>query len=227
VILPYRREGEGKIPLFFYLDIHTNVWYRWGMDKLTEKQQKVLDFIKRNIGWNLPPTIREIAGELGFSSTGTVRDYLQALEKKGYLKRTNNKSRAIELLKGGLNRIPIIASISAGKPDLAYEDIQGYIDTNDLFLGRLVQDDVFALRVKGDSMTDAGILEGDTAVIKKQPNAHNGDIIAALLDNNEVTLKRFRQKCNTFYLEPANKNYKPVYKEFSVLGKLITVVRKY
>lgn len=196
---------------------------------LTQKQTLVLNFIKKRIGERLPPTIREIAGELGFSSTGTVRDYLRALEQKGLLKRTDKKSRAIELTeKSASNKIPIIGTIFAGKPNLAYEEIQGYVDTDDLFLGRASQDDVFALKVKGDSMVEAGIIEGDIAIIKKQPNAFHREIVAALLDNNEVTLKRLRRKKdNTFFLEPANKNYQPIYKEFKVLGKLITVIRKY
>ncbi|KPK96900.1 MAG: hypothetical protein AMJ95_11820 [Omnitrophica WOR_2 bacterium SM23_72] len=197
------------------------------MDKeLTNKQERVLDFIRERIRQNIPPTIREIARELGFSSTGTVRDYLNALENKGYLKRSSNKSRSIELLKNNF-AIPIISTITAGRPDLAYEDAQGYIDPDDLFLGRLSQRDVFALKVKGDSMVEAGIMEGDFAVMKKQASAHNGDIVAALLDNNEVTLKRLRHRGERFYLEPANKNYQPIYKDFSVIGKLITIIRKY
>ncbi len=196
------------------------------MEKLTEKQQRVLEFIQEKVRSDIPPTIREIARELGFSSTGTVRDYLNALESKGYLKRGQNRSRAIELLKSTFS-IPIISTINAGRPDLAYEDPQGYIDPDDLFLGRLSQKDVFALKVKGDSMVDAGIMEGDFAVMIKQAAAHNGDIVAALLDNHEVTLKRLRQKSARFYLEPANRNYQPIYQDFSVIGKLITIIRKY
>ncbi|KPK96713.1 MAG: hypothetical protein AMJ95_12635 [Omnitrophica WOR_2 bacterium SM23_72] len=197
------------------------------MDKeLTKKQERVLEFIQGRVRQNIPPTIREIARELGFSSTGTVRDYLNALQNKGYLKRTSNKSRGIELLPNTFS-IPVIASITAGRPDLAYEDIQGHIDPNDLFLGRLTYKDVFALKVKGDSMVEAGIIDGDFAVMKKQTTAHNGDIVAALLDNHEVTLKRLRYKGERFYLEPANRNYQPIYKDFSIIGKLITIIRKY
>ncbi|MCX5706563.1 MAG: transcriptional repressor LexA [Candidatus Omnitrophica bacterium] len=196
---------------------------------MTPKQERVLNFIRKKVGERLPPTIREIAGELGFSSTGTVRDYLKALEQKGLLKRTNNKSRAIELsARASFNKIPVLGTIMAGSPNLAYEEIQGYIDTDDLFLGRLSQDDVFALRVKGDSMIEAGIIEGDIAVIKKQPTAFHREIVAALLDNNEVTLKRLRRtRNNTFFLEAANKNYPPIEKKFSIMGKLVTVIRKY
>lgn len=195
---------------------------------LTPKQEKMLNFIRKRIGERLPPTIREIGEELGFKSTGTVRDYLKALMQKGLVKRMNNKSRAIELTeRASFNKIPIIGTIMAGKPNLAYEEIQGYVDADDLFLGRLGLDDVFALRVKGDSMIDAGILDGDIAIIKKRPDAGNNDIVAALLDNNEVTLKRLRSKAGEFHLEAANANYPPIFEEFKVIGKLITVIRKY
>jgi len=194
---------------------------------LTPKQEKVLNFIRKRVGERLPPTIREIGEELGFKSTGTVRDYLKALIQKGLVRRMNNKSRAIELTERASFKIPIIGTIMAGKPNLAYEEIQGYVDADDLFLGRLGFDDVFALRVKGDSMIDAGILDSDIAIIKKRPNADNNDIVAALLDNNEVTLKRLRSKSGKFHLEAANPNYAPIFEEFKVIGKLITVIRKY
>ncbi len=194
---------------------------------LTPKQERVLNFIRKRVGERLPPTIREIGEELGFKSTGTVRDYLKALMQKGLVRRMNNKSRAIELTERASFKIPIIGTIMAGKPNLAYEEIQGYVDADDLFLGRLGFDDVFALRVKGNSMVDAGILDGDVAIIKKRPNADNNDIVAALLDNNEVTLKRLRSKSGKFHLEAANPNYPPIFEEFKVIGKLITVIRKY
>lgn len=195
--------------------------------KLTAKQEKVLRFIRERVGENLPPTIREIAGELGFSSTGTVRDYLAALQRKGYLKRTNNKSRAIELLDNSLNKIPIIGRIAAGKPNLAYEDIEGYVEPYGLLPANINWDDVFALKVKGESMIEAGIMDGDIAIVRKQKSADNGDIIAALLDNNEVTLKRLRRSANRFFLEAANRNYPPIHKDFSIIGKLISIIRRY
>ena len=196
--------------------------------ELTDKQKKVLGFIRERVRDNLPPTVREIGEHMGFSSTGTVRDYLEALEKKGYLKRTENLARSIELLREKLNRIPIIASIPAGPANLAYEDIEGYVDADDLFLGRASQDDVFALRVKGDSMVEAGIMDGDIAILKKQRSGENGDIIAALIErDNEVTLKRLRYKNAKPYLEPANNQYQPIFQTFSILGTLITIVRKY
>ncbi len=195
--------------------------------ELTHKQKKVLEFIRQRIHDHIPPTIREIARHMGFSSTGTVRDYLKALENKGFLKRTNNLSRSIELLKEKLNRIPIIASIPAGGPNLAYEDIQGYVDTYDLLPRRVAHENVFALRVKGESMIEAGIMDGDIAIVHRQPVAANGEIIAALLDNNGVTLKRLRHRNNKTFLEAANKDYPPIYKDFTIIGKIITVLRKY
>ncbi|MFC1804765.1 transcriptional repressor LexA [Candidatus Omnitrophota bacterium] len=194
--------------------------------ELTAKQKRVLDFIREMVRQNRPPTIREIGRKMGFSSTGTVRDYLKALEEKGYIKRTGHLSRSIELLRTSF-KIPILASIPAGPPNLAYEDIEGYVDADDLFLGRLSDSDVFALKIKGESMREAGIMEGDIAIIKKQRNADSGDIIAALLNDNETTLKRLKYKGKRPFLEAANKDYQPLYKEFSVIGKVITILRKY
>jgi len=195
--------------------------------ELTPKQRKVLEFIEKRVRENIPPPLREIAAHMRFSSTGTVRDYLNALEKKGYLKRQGRLSRGVELLKQAFNKIPIIASIPAGQPSSAYEDIQGYIDPQELFPAGANAKEVFALRVKGDSMNEAGIMDGDIAVIRKGPAASNGDIVAALLENNEVTLKIFRRKQGGVFLEPANRNYSAIHKVFSVIGRLVGIVRKY
>lgn len=196
--------------------------------ELTPRQRKAFDFITEKTKSGIPPTIREIAAHMGFSSTGTVRDYLKALERKGYIKQGKNRlARSIEVLKHNLTRIPILADIPAGEPNLAYEDTQGYLELNDLLARKAMQKDIFALRVKGDSMIEAGIMDGDVAIIKKQPTANDADIVAALLDNNEATLKRLRLKGKTPFLEPANKNYRPIYKDFKVIGKLINILRRY
>ena len=160
---------------------------------------------------------------MGFKSTGTVRDYLKALENKGYLKRSEGLSRSIELLRDTLSKIPILGTIPAGGPDLAYENIEGYVELDDLLAG---QSNLFALKVKGDSMVDAGILDGDIAIIKKQSSAYKGDIVAALI-GDEATLKRLRYTKDAAYLEAANKNYPPIFENFAIIGKLITIVRKY
>ncbi len=196
-------------------------------NELTQKQRKVLEFIQQRMYEDAPPTIREIGRHMGFSSTGTVRDYLGALEKKGYLKRKGSLSRSIQLLREKLNRIPIIATIPAGPANLAYEDIEGYVGMEDILPGTIAPNEVFALRIKGDSMVEAGIMEGDVAIIRRQAVAGNGEIIAALLENNEVTLKRLRHHNNATYLEPANNNYQPIRRNFTIIGKVITVLRKY
>lgn len=196
--------------------------------ELTPKQRRVFDFISERIQSNIPPTIREIARQMGFSSTGTVRDYLKALERKGYIRQGKNRlSRSIEILKYNLARISILAGITAGEPNLAYQDSEGFVELNDLMARASRQKDIFALKVKGESMVDAGIMDGDIAIIKKQESANDGDIVAALLENNEATLKRLRIKKDKPFLEPANSNYKPIYKEFKVIGKLINILRKY
>lgn len=126
---------------------------------LTEKQKQVLKFIYQSIKKeNRPPTIREIADHFGYSSTGTVRDYLKALVNKGFIKVAAGKSRAIELVKETLFQVPILGRVQAGMPTLAVEEIEGYLNLDSFVFG---QDDTFALRVRGDSMIDAGIMPDD------------------------------------------------------------------
>lgn len=195
------------------------------MKTLSPKQKDVLDFIRQKIlDEGLAPTIREIGRHFSFSSTGTVRDYLQALAKKGYLKLQSHKARAIELVREAF-KIPIVGRVQAGGPRLAYEYIEDYLE-----LGKLLkyQDDLFALRIKGDSMKDAGIMEDDLVIAKKQSSAEGGDIVIALIAD-EATVKKFRVKNGKYYLEPANNRYKPIVfnEETSIIGKVITVLRRY
>jgi repressor LexA len=199
------------------------------IEDLTAKQRKVLLFIQDKIKQEgFPPTIREIAASFGFSSTGTVRDYLAALKKKGYLKITPKKSRCIDLVRRAGFRIPILGNVMAGPPNLAFEEVQGYLDLDD-FSSRH-DNDIFALRIKGDSMVDAGIFEGDIAIVRKQSAAQDGDFIVALIED-EATVKRFRHQAKArdhhIWLEPANRNYQPIHEEFSLIGKVIGVLRRY
>ncbi|MBM3252616.1 MAG: transcriptional repressor LexA [Candidatus Omnitrophica bacterium] len=199
------------------------------MKDLTAKQRMVLLFIQDKVKKEgIPPTIREIGRNFGFRSTGTVRDYLNNLKKKGYLKIAPRKSRAIELIRRAGFRIPILGNVMAGAPNLAFEEVEGYLDLDD-FSSRH-DNDIFALNIKGDSLIEAGIFEGDLAIVKKQSTAQDGDLIVALIEN-EATVKRFRHKAKNkeheIWLEPANKNYLPIYQEFSLIGKVIGVLRKY
>jgi len=193
---------------------------------ITAKQKKILRFIQNKISQEgKPPTIREIALWFGFKSTGTVRDYLNILIKKGYLKKkTPKKSRAIELAKNIALRIPVLGSIHAGVPNLAYEEIDEYLTVEDFFPSS--GQDMFALRIKGDSMIDKQIFEDDLVIVKKQVLADNGDIVVALIDE-EATVKILRKDNHNLYLEPANKNYPLIKKEFKIIGKVIAAIRKY
>jgi repressor LexA len=191
---------------------------------LTEKQAKVLEFIKRKISLDKqPPTIREIAAHFKFSSTGTVRDYLESLQKKGFIKIHRLKARAIELKKE-LLQIPILGTVPAGKPALAQEYIEGYIDLHAL-MG--YDNSTFALRVKGNSMEQKGIMEGDVVIVHKQ-QVEEGDIVVALIQD-EATVKVFKKHKDSYWLEPANTQYQPILctEETKIIGKVIGVWRNY
>lgn len=214
-------------PLFFLLTATQMCGIRRLMRKaLTEKQKRVFQFIARKI-WRekRPPTIREIAQNFKFSSTGTVRDYLRSLKAKGYIRLGGKKSRAIELIGEGLLQVPIVAQAQAGNLTLTYEDIEGYLDLERL---TSIDEEIFALRVKGDSMCEAGIMPEDLVLVRKQLIAQNGDIVVAMIDG-ESTVKYFKQHNKKLYLEPANKKYKPILvkRNLSIIGKVILVVRKY
>lgn len=196
------------------------------MEELTKKQERVLEFIRSQIKKaGAPPTIREIGAKFGFNSTGTVRDYLNALEKKGCIKLGERKSRCIELIKSVTQGIPILGRVAAGEPNLAVEDIEGYIDLEE-FQPHLTSE-VFALRVKGESMIEAGINEGDLVIVRRQSTALSGEIVVALINSDEATVKYIKKKDAKIYLEPANKNYPSIFEEFTIIGKVIAVFRKY
>jgi repressor LexA len=194
------------------------------MERLTPKQKSVLDFIRERVSAaGLPPTLREIGSHFGFASTGTVRDHLAALARKGYLTLTRQKARAIEL-DSRVFGIPILGRVQAGEPKLAEQDIEGYLEPY-VWAG---DERLFALKVKGDSMKDAGILEGDTVVVRKQAKAEQGEIVVAII-GDEATVKRFGRKGGRYFLFPANDAFGPipVTRETAVLGKVVTVLRNY
>ena len=194
--------------------------------ELTDKQKRVLKFLSKKI-WQekRPPTIREIARNFRFSSTGTVRDYLRALEAKGYIKLTKNQSRAVELVNQKLLRIPIVAQVYAGSPTLTFENLEGYLDLERL---ALTDEHTFALRAKGESMVEAGIMPEDLLLVRKQATCQNGDIVVALVDD-QATVKYFQKRKGKIYLEPANQSYSPILVKdnIHIIGKVISVVRNY
>ena len=201
---------------------------------LTARQQQLLDYIDhvvRTTGY--PPSIRQIGTALGISSTNGVRAHLKALEKKGYIHRSLRVSRGIAML-DGVKRVvsaaaheavavPILGRVTAGMPILAVENHDGHL-TLDPSLVKGEQ--VFALRVEGDSMIDAGILDGDYVLVRQQQSANNGDIVVALLEDDAVTVKRFYREADGIRLQPENVRMAPIcVPNASICGKVTAVIR--
>ena len=198
------------------------------MEKLTKSQQKVYDYLISRSDEGFAPTVREICDATGFKSTSTVHAHLNTLEKLGYISRRSDSARGIFVnnLDGtpGSVAVPIIGTVTAGKPIFAFEENLGYVTVDEsVKRGR----DIFALRVKGDSMINAGIFEGDTVVFVRQSVAENGEIVVALLED-EATVKRFYKEDGYIRLQPENPIYEPIIsKEIKILGKVVTLVRNY
>jgi len=201
------------------------------MKGLTRRQQEVLEYIKSYIRtYKYPPTIREVAEHLQVSVKGAY-DHLKALQKKEAIKCNLNRSRAIKVVgdegpyeADSHKAIPILGSVAAGKPLFAEENMDGTLMVPQ---GYLRSGKYFALRVRGDSMKDAGIFDGDITVVRHQANADNGDIVVALVDE-AVTLKRFYLEKNRVQLKSENPAYPPIYTQnVRVLGKLLFLIRNY
>ena len=197
---------------------------------LTDKQQLILNFIKDAIiKSGFPPTVREIGDKFGITVKGAY-DHLKAIEKKGFIKTEHNKSRAIVItgdeleIRSSAISIPLLGRIAAGSPILAEENIEDYLSFPEEIFSK---GEFFALTVKGDSMIEGGIFDGDIAVIKKQNTANNGEIVAALMDE-EATLKVFQKTSGSIKLLPKNAAYKPIEGiEFTIMGILAAVFRRY
>ncbi|MBX7117018.1 MAG: transcriptional repressor LexA, partial [Myxococcaceae bacterium] len=214
------------------------------MEELTDRQNEILAFIlKESEARGFPPTIREIGEEMGISSTNGVNDHLKALERKGYLTRGEQQSRSLvptkraRMVLGLGNRkdpsmieVPLLGKVAAGAPLLATENVEDSVRIDSFLLGG-VGKEVFALRVKGESMIDDGIYDGDFLFVKKTPTAHPGDIVVALIED-EATVKRYYPEGERIRFQPANKTMDPIYvnkSEFRstmILGQVVGVYRK-
>lgn len=207
--------------------------------KLTDRQQDILNFIQQYLEANgYPPTLREIGKKFDISSTFGVKRHLDALVKKGYLNVESHQSRSlsivdaatskIEKLAEKLIEIPIVGRVAAGYPILAEENIENTLVVDPSFVKN--NPSCFGLKVRGDSMINAGIYEGDTVIVNPQKDAINGEIIVALL-GDEATLKRFEKKNNQINLIPENDNYQTITlknrEDFSIIGKVVGVFRLY
>lgn len=190
---------------------------------LTEKQRRILDFIVERVSEHgLPPTLREIAEKFGLQSVRSVQTHLDALAKKGFIRRLAGKSRGIEVIRERVRGIPIVGHISAGRPIPALEDIQGTLDLDVLF-GK--DERPFALRVQGDSMIEAGIFAGDFVIVQPRSYAEPGEIVVAITDN-EATVKYFAVMEGKPMLVPANSRYTPTpLGEGQIVGRVVGVLR--
>lgn len=198
-----------------------------------KRQKEILDLITNSVNkYGYAPTLTEIAQSLGLSSLATVHEHLSALEKKGLIRRYRGAVRGIELLdnenkKNGDNiELPVLGFIACGEP------IEPYTDPNATLLvsSALVKsgDKSFVLQAKGDSMVDDGILSGDFVVVKEQREAHNGDIVVAVLKNGFATLKRYYQEANRIRLQPANSSMSPMYvTDVQIRGRVVAVIRQF
>lgn len=190
-----------------------------------EKLTKVMDYIRRFTEENgYTPSVREIAKECDIKSTATVHSYLEKLQNKGYLSKATNKKRSVTLNKSSGVSIPLIGVVTAGQPIFAYENYEDYYTFP---VGEFRGDDLFMLRVQGESMIEAGIFDGDKIIVKRQPTADLNDIVVALIDDS-ATVKRLTYKKEKIILHPENSTmsdlvYEP--QEVSILGKVVGLIR--
>src|SRR3954465_5072336 len=197
---------------------------------LTKRQKEIFDFMRKYAAkTGYPPTVREIGKAVGLHSSSTVHAHLANLEKVGLLRRDPTKPRAIELLVGKAKRavqassVPVIGQVAAGEPVLAEENIEENLE---LPSGVGGDEGDFILQVKGDSMKDAGILDGDYVVVQQAESARNGEIVVALIED-EATVKRFFREKDRVRLQPANKDFKPIRtRDAKVLGRVVGVFRR-
>lgn len=205
---------------------------------LTSRQEAILDFIRKNLQEKgYPPSVREIGEAVGLASSSTVHGHLERLQQKGYIRRDPTKPRALELLSGesptlaaqqtefGTVMAPIVGRVTAGVPISAFEDIQGYLPLSSAFTNR---DDVFVLRVTGDSMIECGIFHGDFVIVRRQAEALNGDVVVAMTEDDEATVKRFFREHGHVRLQPENSQMEPlIYRDVVILGKVIGLFRSF
>jgi DNA (cytosine-5)-methyltransferase 1 len=197
------------------------------MKALTKKQREVLDFIDQYIEkYNISPTIEEIKKKLKVKAVSTIHEHLQLLKEKGYIKKDNNQSRSIHTQKDvSLIKVPLLGKISAGHPIDVYEEIEEYVSVH--VDNSSKKDNLFALRVVGNSMIEEGIFDGDTVIIKKQSSAENGQTVVAIIDEEKTTLKKiYKEKNGKFRLQPMNSGMLPLFRnEVEIRGVLLQVIR--
>ena len=203
-----------------------------GYGKISTKQREILDYIKSEIlQRGYPPAVREICEAVHLKSTSSVHSHLETLEKNGSIRRDPTKPRAIEIVDDSFNlsrheivNVPIVGTVTAGQPILAIENIEGYFP---LLSEDMPKSDTFMLKVKGESMINAGIFNGDLILVEKQVTADNGDIVVALIDDS-ATVKTFYKEENHFRLQPENDTMDPIIVDHvDILGKVRGLYRRF
>lgn len=191
--------------------------------KLTENERKVFEFVKQRLEEGYPPTVREICTQFGFKSTSTAHRYIASLTEKGLLEKGANQNRAIKLVGRQGTMVPLVGTVTAGMPITAIEDITDYISFHP---ARRYANPLFALKVRGDSMINAAILDGDIVIAEQISVVENGDIAVCLVDGESATVKRFYKENGHYRLQPENDTMEPIIAdEVSILGKVVAVIR--
>ncbi|WP_026907547.1 transcriptional repressor LexA [Paucisalibacillus globulus] len=204
------------------------------MTKLSTRQQAILDYIKEQVRLKgYPPSVREIAEAVGLASSSTVHGHLSRLESKGFIRRDPTKPRAIEILdleeennipKDEARYAPVIGKVTAGIPITAVENIEEFVPIPSSTAGP--DENLFVLVIDGESMIEAGILDGDMVIVKQQNSAQNGDIVVAMTEDDEATVKRFFKEKDYIRLQPENATMEPlIYNNVSILGKVVGLYR--
>ena len=205
------------------------------MEKLSKRQQMIYDYIVHEVEMKgYPPSVREIAKAVGLASSSTVHGHLERIENKGYIRRDPTKPRAIEIVEPSFQNIekdparyaPLIGKVTAGAPITAIENIEEYAPVPTSLAHR--EDNVFLLEIDGDSMINAGIFNGDRVIVKQQSVANNGDIVVAMTDEDEATVKRFYKETDHIRLQPENDAMEPILlNNVIILGKVIGLYRAF
>ncbi|WP_010301250.1 transcriptional repressor LexA [Kurthia senegalensis] len=204
------------------------------MKKVSKRQEDILAFIKSEVRTKgYPPSVREIGEAVGLASSSTVHGHLERLESKGLIRRDPTKPRAIEILedteeiavaKSSVMHVPLVGKVTAGLPITAIENIEEYFPIPSSY--GTSDDHIFMLEIMGDSMIEAGILNGDYVIVKQQSSANNGEIVVAMTDENEATVKRFFKEQHHFRLQPENSTMSPIIvQNVSILGKVVGLYR--
>ncbi len=192
---------------------------------LKEKELAVFNFIRNRLSEGMSPSVREIMDAMGFKSTSTAHRYIETLVNEGLVEKTGNLNRSLRLPNSSSTSVPVMGTVTAGQPITAVEDITGYV-------GFEVQgadsQDLFALKIRGESMINAGILDGDIVIVERRCYAENGDIVVALVDGEDATVKTFYKEKGHFRLQPENDTMEPIIVEdVEILGKVVGLKRYY